>query len=43
VEIQDAFEKLFHGRKVDVATPSILNNPYRKRAIEKDMEELYAA
>jgi predicted nucleotidyltransferase len=43
VEIQDAFAQLFHGRKVDVATPSILNNPYRKRAIEKDMEELYAA
>ena len=43
VEIQDAFVKLFGGRKVDVATPSILNNPYRKRAIEKDMEELYAA
>jgi predicted nucleotidyltransferase len=43
VDIQDAFVKLFHGRKVDVATPSILNNPYRKRSIEKDMEELYAA
>jgi uncharacterized protein len=43
VEIQDAFAKLFGGRKVDVATPSILNNPYRRRAIEKDMEELYAA
>ncbi len=43
VDIQDAFAKLFHGRKVDVATPSILSNPYRKRAIEKDMEELYAA
>lgn len=43
VEIQDAFRKLFGGRKVDVATLSILNNPYRKRAIEKDMEELYAA
>ena len=43
VEIKDAFEHLFHGRKVDIATPAILNNPYRKRAIEKDMEELYAA
>jgi predicted nucleotidyltransferase len=43
VEIQDAFNKLFHGRKVDVATPSILKNPYRKRAIEKDMAVLYAA
>ena len=43
VDIQDAFVKLFHGRKVDVATPSILNNPYRRQAIERDMEELYAA
>ena len=43
VEIQEVFSELFGGRKVDVATPSILNNPYRKRAIEKDMEELYAA
>ena len=43
VEIQDAFVSLFGGRKVDVATPAILNNPYRRRAIEKDMEELYAA
>ena len=42
-EIQEAFAKLFGGRKVDVATPSILNNPYRRRAIERDMEELYAA
>lgn len=42
-EIQDAFATLFGGRKVDIATSSILNNPYRRRAIEKDMEELYAA
>lgn len=42
VAIQDAFADLF-GRKVDVATPAILNNPYRRRAIEQDMEELYAA
>jgi uncharacterized protein len=43
VKLQDAFTSLFGGRKVDVATPSVLNNPYRRRAIEKDMEELYAA
>ena len=43
VEIQDAFATVFGGRKVEVATPAILNNPYRQRAIEKDMQELYAA
>lgn len=43
VKIQDAFSQLFNGRAVDVATRSILNNPYRKRQIEKDLEELYAA
>jgi predicted nucleotidyltransferase len=43
VDMQDAFSSLFGGRKVDLATPSILNNPYRRRAIEKDMEVLYAA
>jgi predicted nucleotidyltransferase len=43
VDIQDAFSRLFKGRKVDVATRSILNNPYRKQHIEQDLEELYAA
>lgn len=43
VEIQQALTTLFGGRRVDVATPAILNNPYRQRAIEKDMQELYAA
>ena len=42
VVLQDELEKVF-GRKVDLATPSILNNPYRKREILKDLEELYAA
>lgn len=43
VKLKDELSALFGGRKVDVATPAILNNPYRQRAIEKDMEELYAA
>jgi len=43
VEIQQALTTLFGGRRVDVATRAILNNPYRQRAIEKDMQELYAA
>lgn len=41
--INNAFSSLFEGRKVDIVTPSILNNPYRRREIEKDMELLYAA
>lgn len=43
VKTGNAFSMLFGGRKVDVATRSILNNPYRRREIEKDMEVLYAA
>jgi predicted nucleotidyltransferase len=43
VKIQDAFVHLFGGRRVDIATPNILNNPYRRRAIEREMKELYAA
>jgi predicted nucleotidyltransferase len=43
VAINEAFTSLFGGRKVDIATSSILNNPYRRRAIVKEMEELYAA
>jgi predicted nucleotidyltransferase len=43
VRIKDDFSALFEGRKVDIVTPSILNNPYRRRAIEKELKELYAA
>ena len=43
VALNDAFSPLFDGRKVDIATPAILNNPYRRREIEKDMQVLYAA
>jgi len=43
VKLKEKFSRLFGGRKVDIATPVILNNPYRRKAIEKDMEVLYAA
>lgn len=43
VEVHDALESLFNGYKVDLATPSTLNNPYRRKEIEKDLEQLYAA
>lgn len=41
--LRDELGQLFGGRKVDVATPAILNNPYRRREVERDMEVLYAA
>ncbi|MCP5407630.1 MAG: nucleotidyltransferase domain-containing protein [Chromatiaceae bacterium] len=43
LEISDAFSALFWGRAIDLATAAILENPYRRRAIERDMEMLYAA
>ncbi|MEE8339197.1 MAG: nucleotidyltransferase domain-containing protein [Xanthomonadales bacterium] len=43
VKLQDDLSALFGRRMVDVATRSILNNPYRRQAIRKNMVELYAA
>lgn len=43
VQLKDALSGLLRNRAVDLATRSILENPYRRQAIEKDMEELYAA
>jgi len=42
VEMRDELSRLF-GRKVDLATPAILENPYRQQSILKDLRELYAA
>ncbi|MCL4474218.1 MAG: nucleotidyltransferase domain-containing protein [Actinobacteria bacterium] len=42
VDLQDELSD-FLGRKVEATTVSIMNNPYRKREIEKDVKELYAA
>ena len=41
VRMQDELSRLF-GRKVDLATSTVLENPYRRRAILKDLRELYA-
>jgi predicted nucleotidyltransferase len=43
VLLQDELSEIFDGRKVDVATRSILKNPYRRRTIVRELEELYAA
>jgi predicted nucleotidyltransferase len=40
--LQDELSRLF-GRKVDLATSAILENPYRRREILKDLREIYAA
>jgi len=40
-KLRDELGQLFEGREVDLATPAILNNPYRRREIEKDMQVLY--
>lgn len=41
--MRDELSTLFGGRKVDLATSAILRNPFRKRAIERDLETVYAA
>ncbi len=41
--LAEQFSSVFGGRKVDLATKSILKNPYRRRTIERDLRLLYAA
>lgn len=43
VQLQEELSRLFGGRSIDLATPSILRNPYRRRAIEQETRALYAA
>lgn len=42
-ELQGSFSRLFGGRRVDIAPPGILRNPYRRKYIERDMKVLYEA
>jgi predicted nucleotidyltransferase len=41
VDMQEELEHIFGGRKVDLAFPSILDNPYRRRVIEPQLRSLY--
>ena len=41
VDIQDELSDLFGNRPVDVATPSILRNPFRRRTILRDLQTIY--
>ncbi len=40
-DLQAEFSRLFQGRPVDVASPEILRNPFRRRTIEKDLKVLF--
>lgn len=41
--LRQAFGALLDAPRVDLATTSILRNPYRRKAIMADLKELYAA
>lgn len=41
--MQEELSALFENRKVDIATPEILENPFRRKAILPDLKMLYAA
>ncbi len=41
--LQEELSALFGGRKVDIATPEILDNPFRRKTILPELMTLYAA
>lgn len=41
--LQEELSALFGGRKVDVATPEILDNPFRRKTILSELKTLYSA
>ena len=41
VDMQDELSHIFKGRPVDLAFPSVLNNPFRRQAIEPQLRVLY--
>jgi len=40
VTIQEDFSRLFQGRPVDLVSPAVLRNPFRRRTIERDLRVL---
>lgn len=41
VDLQDALSQVFDGRPVDLSFPSVLDNPFRRRAIVRDLQPLF--
>lgn len=42
-ELREAFSALFGGRRVDLVPPEVLENPYRRKSILRDLKVLYEA
>lgn len=42
-QLQTELSRLLGGRRVDIAPPEILRNPYRRKTIERDAQLLYEA
>jgi predicted nucleotidyltransferase len=42
-QLEAELSRLLGGRKVDIAPPEILRNPYRRKTIERDAQVLYEA
>ncbi len=40
-ELRQDFSAVFQGRPVDVTSPAILRNPFRRKTIEKDLKVLF--
>lgn len=41
VDMQQELSQAFGGRRIDLAFPSILRNPWRRRAIEPQLKPLF--
>ena len=41
VDMQDELSGVFDGRPVDIAFPTVLDNPYRRMAIEPQLRVIY--
>ncbi len=41
--LRDELEGVFLGYRIDITTPSILRNPFRRATIERDQRDVYAA
>lgn len=42
-EMREAFSEVFGGRRVDLVPPQVMENPYRRKTILRDLRVLYEA